>query len=164
MRQGSTSPAGPEAMREAMAAYVRAIHQAYLDTAARIVPAQRMTMLPLAEEPFTVAAVGASQLHVIATRELTLAPDEREVSIHEQLGPVVWTLRFLDPVVLPELGLLDDTGPDGGAVVVEALGVRTVLYQLTAAVEGSLSPHQAMHAGTGLANSHLSTRKVEDGD
>lgn len=158
MSQPPSGPSGPEAMRQAMAAYVRAVHQAYLDTVAQVVPIEEARTLPLAKAPFTVAAVGAGQLHVIATRDLALEPDEREVAIEEELGLLRWTVRFLDAVVLPELGLIDDTGPSGGAVVVETLGLDSVLYQLTTALEGSLSPHQAMHAGTGLANAHLARR------
>jgi hypothetical protein len=156
--QARPGPSGPEAMRQAMAAYVRAVHQAYLDTVAQAVAIEEARTLPLAKGPFTVAAVGAGQLHVIATRDLTLQPDEREVAIEEELGLLRWTVRFLDPVVLPKLGMIDDTGPWGGAVVVETLGLGSVLYQLTAALEGSLSPHQAIHAGVGLANAHLTGR------
>jgi hypothetical protein len=151
----SPPPAGPEAMRQAMADYVRAVHQAYLDAAGAALSDDEVSALPLGGQPFTVAAVGASQLHVIATRDLTLEPDEREVSLDEQLGPLRWTLRFLDPVVLPELGLVDDSGPAGAAVVTDTLGLSSVLYHLTSSIDGALSPHQAMHAGTGLANAHV---------
>jgi hypothetical protein len=148
-------PAGPEAMREAMANYIHAVHESYLTALAQAAPDVDATSLPLGTGPFTVAAVGASQLHVIATRELTLAADPREVSFEAMVGPLSWTVRFLDPVVLPPLGLVDDRGPDGGRALMDALGIDRVLYHLTASIDGSLSPHQAMHAGTGLAHAHL---------
>lgn len=138
-----------------MASYIRAIHQAYLETVSGRITTDDLDALPLAGAPFTVFAVGAGQLHVIATRDRTLEPDPREVRFEEALGPLAWSVRFLDPVVLPALGLVDDAGPSGGRTILEALGVQTVLYQLTSSLEGALSPHQASHAGAGLANTHL---------
>lgn len=152
---GPIPAAGPEAMRAAMASYIRAIHQAYLETVSGRITTDGLEALPLAGTPFTVFAVGAGQLHVIATRDQTLEPDPREVWVEESLGPLAWSVRFLDPVVLPALGLVDDTGPSGGRTILEALGVQTVVYQLTSSLEGALSPHQASHAGAGLANAHL---------
>ncbi len=153
----SGTTTGPEAMRAAMADYIHAVHQAYLETISGRISTERLEELPLVSGPFTVAAVGASQLHVIATRELALPLDEREVTVPGELGPLSWTVRFLDPVVLPALGLLDDAGPTGGQEILETLGVSSVLYHLTSTILGALSPHQATHAGAGLANAHLRT-------
>ena len=142
-------------MRASMASYIRAIHQAYLETVSGRITTDGLACLPLAGAPFTVAAVGAGQLHVIATRDLTLRPDPREVRVEDTLGPLEWSVRFLDPVVLPALGLVDDSGPSGGRAILKALGLGSVLYQLTSTFDGALSPHQASHAGAGLANAHL---------
>lgn len=146
---------GPEAMRGAMADYIHAVHQAYLEAISGRISTEQLGKLPLLAGPFDVAAVGASQLHVIATRDLTLPLDEREITVPGGLGPLSWTVRFLDPVIVPPLGLIDDVGPTGGQQVVATLGVSSVLYHLTSTIAGALSPHQATHAGAGLANAHL---------
>jgi hypothetical protein len=149
-------------MRHAMANYIHAVHEAYLAAIAQASPDVDVASLPLGTGPFTVAAVGASQLHVIATRDLTLEPDPREVSFEAAVGPLSWTVRFLDAVVLPPLGLVDDRGPGGARAIMDALGIERVLYHLTSTIDGALSPHQATHAGAGLAHAHL--KASEGGD
>lgn len=149
---------GPEAMRQAMAAYVRAIHQAYLDAALLLPPAEQARMPLMAAERLTVAAVGARVLHVIGTTEALPRPQGPEVEIVDDLPDtdMRWTVRFFDPVVLPELGLINESdGPDQEAVR-RALGLRTVLYHLAVPPGASLTSHHAMHAGTGqIGRAHV---------
>jgi hypothetical protein len=150
-------PAGeqprPEDMRRAMAEYVRGVHQAYLSTAALQPPAVR-GRLPLLEDPFTVVAAGVRNLHVVATRERLSAPVGPEVELQEELPGMRWTLRFFDPVVLPALGLIDESSGAAGDRVRRALGLTTYLYHLIVRPGSELTGHHAGHAGAGLANAH----------
>lgn len=134
-------------LRQALVDYVRAVHAAYVGAAGEAVGE-----LPLAREPFTVAIVAAAQMHVTATVDPLppLAAHERPVD--DELGPLRWQVRFLDATVLPALAAPGEAG------VRELLGVQTVLYDLEVRSSASLDAHQAMHAGTGLANAHLSAR------
>ncbi len=104
----SPTPA-PEAMRQAMADYVRAVHQAYLDAAASLPPAEQARLPLLAAGDVTVLAVGARNLHVIATTEALPRPQGQEVELADALGPLSWRLRFFDPVIVPALGLVDES-------------------------------------------------------
>ncbi len=144
----------PEDMRQAMADYVTAVHQAYLSQAALEPPAVRGAML-LLTEPFTVVAAGVGNLHVIATRETLAAPRGPEVAMDHELDGLTWTLRFYDPVVLPALGLIDESRGTAGAEVRRALGVTTHLYHLIVQPGSQLTSHHAGHAGSGLANAHI---------
>ena len=99
----------PESMRQAMAGYVHAVHQAYLDAASGLPPAEQARLPLLAAGDVTVLAVGARNLHVIATTEALPAPQGQEVEISDALGPLAWRLRFFDPVIVPALGLVDET-------------------------------------------------------
>jgi hypothetical protein len=65
-----------------------------------------------------------------------------------------WTLRFFDPVVLPELALIDESSGPAFGEVRHALGIRTVVYHFVASPGAGLSGHQAAHVGTGLAGGH----------
>lgn len=144
----------PEQMRLAMTAYVRAVHQAYLDAAATLPPGDR-ARLPLAgADEFTVLAVGSRYLHVLATTDRLPAPEGVEVCIEDSLSSIRWTLRFFDPVIAPGLGLIDEVEAPAPLQVRETLGVRTVLYHLSVPPGSGLTPHHALHAGTGLAHSH----------
>ena len=100
---------GPEAMRQAMADYVRALHQAYLDAVATLPPAERARLPLITAGRVTVAAVGVRMLHVIGTVETLPAPRGPEVEIADSLDDLAWTLRFFDPVVVPALGLIDES-------------------------------------------------------
>ncbi|HSK36417.1 MAG TPA: hypothetical protein VLA80_06745, partial [Actinomycetota bacterium] len=72
--QAPTRMAGPERMRQAMADFVAAVHQAYL-AQARLLPPAAQARLPLLQAPrLTVAAAGARNLHVIGTGERFPAP------------------------------------------------------------------------------------------
>ena len=143
-------------MREAMAAYVRGIHQAYLDSADLLTPGDRAQLPLLTSDGITVAAVGTRVLHVIATSQPLPAPRGQEVGISDSIGDLTWTLRFFDPVIIPALGLIDESnGPDFQEVR-RQLGLATVLYHLAVPPGASLTPHHAQHAGTGLAHGHAS--------
>lgn len=144
---------GPEEMREAMAGYVRAVHEAYLN-AAKLVPRSARARLPLLAGPFTVVAAGVTNLHVVATREPLPAPEGPEVEVADETGSMRWTLRFFDPVVEPALGMVDESAGAAGAEVRRILGLVTYLYHLVVAPGAALGPHHAGHAGTGLANAH----------
>jgi len=65
-----------------------------------------------------------------------------------------WTLRFFDPVVLPELALIDESSGPAFGEVRHALGVGTVVYHFVASPGAGLSAHNAAHVGTGLAGGH----------
>jgi hypothetical protein len=141
-------------MRRAMADYVRTVHRSYLSLAQVQPPALRGRM-PLLGEPFTVVAAGVQNLHVIATRERLAAPTGPEVNLEEELDGMVWNLRFYDPVVLPELGLIDESSGSSGDQVRRALGLTTHLYHLIVQPGAQLTEHHAGHAGAGLANAHI---------
>jgi hypothetical protein len=143
----------PEAMRQAMADYVRTLHQAYASQAELQPPAVRGRM-PLLGERFTVVAAGVGNLHVIGTRESLAVPSGPEVELHDQLDGMSWSLRFFDPVVLPALGLIDESRAPAGDRVRRALGLTTYLYHRVVQPGSELTAHHAGHAGTGLANAH----------
>jgi hypothetical protein len=71
-----------------------------------------------------------------------------------EAGELRWTVRFFDPVVLPALGLIDESAGPALAEVRRTLGVSTVLYHLTAAPGSTFNRHNASHVGTGLASGH----------
>ncbi|TEX50510.1 MAG: hypothetical protein B7C55_10420 [Actinomycetales bacterium mxb001] len=150
---------GPEAMRQAMADYVRALHQAYLDAVDTLPPAERARLPLVAADRVTVAAVGVRMLHVVATVEALPSPRGPEVQVDDALDDLSWSLRFFDPVVIPELSLLDESATPDYDGVRAALGVRTVVYHLAVPPGGSLTAHHALHAGTGLAHSHASAAR-----
>jgi len=145
---------GPEAMREAVAGYVQEIHRAYVDQAATFPPAVRGRMPLLSAGRLTVAAAAARNLHLLATTEALGPLRGQEVSLEAEYGGVAWELRFYDPVVLPDLGLLEEREEPAFEEVKRAVGVGTVLYHVVAQPGAGLSGHQATHVGTGLANGH----------
>ncbi len=153
---------GPEAMRQAMADYVRALHQAYLDAVATLPPAERARLPLITAGRVTVAAVGVRMLHVIGTVETLPAPRGPEVEIADSLDDLAWTLRFFDPVVVPALGLIDESQGADYDEVRRALGIRTVVYHLAVPPGGTLTAHHALHAGTGLAHAHAAAARDFD--
>lgn len=153
---------GPEAMRQAMADYVRSLHQAYLDAVATLPPAERARLPLIAAGRITVAAAGVRMLHVIGTVEVLPAPRGPEVEISDSVDDLAWTLRFFDPVVAPPLGLIDESAGAQYDEVRRALGIRTVAYHLAVPPGGSLTAHHALHAGTGLAHSHAAAARDFD--
>lgn len=157
----STS-ASPEAMRTAMADYVRAVHQAYLDASAPLSPGDRARLPLVSAGEVTVLAVGARNLHVLATTEQLPAPRGQEVELDDAIDDLRWRLRFFDPVVVPALGLIDESDAAQPDRVRDVLGVRTVVYHLSVPPGGGLTAHHAMHAGTGLAHTHAAAVRDYD--
>lgn len=153
--------AKPEAMREVMADYVATVHRAYL-TQARMQPPAVQGRMPLLDRPFTVAAVGVHNLHVIATSQ-TLGPvSGQEVEQSDSIDGLAWTLRFFDPVVIPALGMIDESGGPASELVRRTLGITTHLYHLIVQPGSQLTAHHAGHAGAGLANSHIADARDFD--
>ncbi|MET0189979.1 MAG: hypothetical protein ABW212_13335 [Pseudonocardia sediminis] len=151
----SSAPPGPERMREAVGVYVESLHRAYLAQADTFPPAARGRM-PLISAPGTlhVAAVGVRHLHLLATRESLGPLRGQEVEIAGELPGLDWTLRFYDPVVIPGLGLIDESDGPRQAEVRTALGLQAVVYHVVAQPGSGLTPHHAGHVGSGLASSH----------
>lgn len=145
---------GPEAMREAVAGYVQEIHRAYVDQASTFSPGVRGRMPLMTADRITVVAAAARNLHLLATVEQLGAPRDPEVAIEAAYGGIAWELRFFDPVVLPDLGLVEERESPAFEEVKRALGVGTVVYHVVAQPGAGLSGHQASHVGTGLANGH----------
>ena len=141
-------------MRAAVAHYVEEIHRAYVAQAMTFPAAVRGQMPLLAPGPLTVAAVGARNLHVLATRDSLGPVHGQEVEVRGSVEGLSWTLRFFDPVVLPELALIDESAGPAFTEVRHALGVGTVVYHFVASPGAGLSGHQAAHVGTGLAGGH----------
>lgn len=144
----------PMDMRAAVAEYVTALHRAYVAQAETFPPAVRGAMPLLAGGPLTVAAVGTRNLHLLATREPLGPLRGQEVSLDGSLPGLDWSLRFYDPVVAPDLGLIDESQGPAYAEVRHALGVTTVAYHIVAQPGSGLTPHHAGHVGSGLASGH----------
>lgn len=153
-RNTDQQPPGPEAMRAAVAGYVQEIHRAYVDQAATFSPGVRGRMPLMSAGRVTVAAAAARNLHLLATVEQLGPLTGPEVAIDADYGGLAWSLRFYDPVVLPDLGLLDERDEPAFEEVKRALGVGTVIYHVVAQPGAGLSGHHATHVGTGLANGH----------
>lgn len=154
------TPGRPEEMRERLADYVFALHQAYLRHADLLAPAERATLPLVDDRPLTVAVAAARELHLVATHDRLPAPRGPEVEVSEELAGVPWTVRFFDPSILPELGLVG--GADDATLAVRrVLGVADVVYHLTVSIGGGLTVHHAQHAGVALANQHAAA--VRDG-
>jgi hypothetical protein len=146
-------------MRQAMADFVAAVHEAYL-AQARLLPPAAQARLPLLQaQRLTVAAAGARNLHVIGTAESFPAPVGQEVEVSGAADGLTWELRFFDPVVLPVLGLVAETDGPAPEEVRRVLGVGTYLYHLVVEPGSQLTPHHATHAGTGLASAHAAAAR-----
>jgi hypothetical protein len=141
-------------MRAAVAGYVQEIHRAYVDQAATFSPGVRGRMPLMAAGRITVAAAAARNLHLLATTEALGPLTGPEVALDADYGGLAWSLRFYDPVVLPDLGLLEERDEPAFEEVKRALGVGTVVYHVVAQPGAGLSGHHATHVGTGLANGH----------
>lgn len=146
-------------MRSAMADYVSSVHRAYLEASASLPPGERARLPLVAAGAFTVAAVGTRYLHVVATTDALPAPTGPEVSLDCHEGDLAWQLRFFDPVVLPDLGLLDESQAPQPQRIRDILGLTGVVYHLTVPPGGGLTPHHALHSGTGLAHSHAAAAR-----
>ncbi|HEX9033216.1 MAG TPA: hypothetical protein VF834_15365 [Streptosporangiaceae bacterium] len=151
------SPLGrPEDARAQLRDFVRALHHAYLSGARLLAPGERAALPLLASAPVTVVVAAARDLHLIGTTDRLPAPAGQEVAEPDELDGLTWTVRFYDPVVLPELGLVEPVAGAGAdhAAVRRVLGVSGVLYHLSVSPGGGLTPHHAQHAGTALVNEH----------
>jgi len=144
-------PVHPEAMREMVRDYVCAVHTTYLDHVRQLPPAERAALPLVAATELTVVAAAARRLHLVATTDALPAPHGPEVELTDEKDGLTWTLRFYDPSVLPELGLLADDSP---AEVRRTLGIGNTVYHLSIDVGGGLSGHHAQHSGVALANQH----------
>lgn len=138
-------------MRDLVRDYVSAVHTTYLDHALHLPPAERGALPLVGAQRLTVLAAAAHRLHLVATTDPLPSPEGPEVALTDDYRGTVWTVRFYDPSVLPELGILTDDSP---AAVRRTLGVSDVVYHLTVAVGGGLSGHHAQHSGVALANQH----------
>src|ERR1700759_2441306 len=147
-------PMRPEQMREAVARYVEEIHRAYVAQAMTFPAAVRGRMPLLAPGSLTVAAWGPRNLHVLAPRDSLGPVREPEVELAGSVEGLSWTLRFFDPVVLPELSLIDESSGPAFGEVRHALGVSTGVYHFVASPGSGLSAHTAAPVGTGLAGGH----------
>jgi len=155
------APGRPEEMRERLAAYVYALHHAYLGHLELLAPAERAAMPLAGDRPLTVAVAAARELHLVATHDRLPAPRGPEVEVADECAGVAWSVRFFDPSILPELGLLGGSGEDATLAVRRVLGVADVVYHLSVSVGGGLTVHHAQHAGVALANQHAAA--VRDG-
>lgn len=144
----------PEQMRQLVGDYVRTVHQAYA-TQAKTQPPAIQARMPLLAAPFTVVAAAARNLHVIATREALAVPQGQEVEIADTTDGLAWSLRFFDPIVLPTLGIIDESQAPAPDLVRRALGLSTHIYHLIVQPGSQLTAHHAGHAGSGLANAHV---------
>jgi hypothetical protein len=154
--------ADPGQLREAMAAFVAALHHAYVDQA-RLLPVAEQGALPLlAADRVNVLAVGVRHLHIVATTGALAAPRGPEVAVDDEVDGLAWTLRFFDPVVVPALGTIDESDGPQAEQVRTVLGVGDVVYHLSVSPGGGLTPHHAQHAGTGLANQHAAVFRDHD--
>lgn len=142
---GSAARGGdPGDLRGALASYVAAVHEAYLDAGGGD------DGHGLAAAPFTVVAAAASSLHLVATSDEVEAPARGTAEPVEE-GSLTWQLKFLDPSILPELGDIP-AGPDEPPAVQAVVGVEHVLYHLVVGQGSALTGHHAMHTGTGIAH------------
>jgi hypothetical protein len=150
-------------MRQAVADYVAGLHEAYVRQARTLAPADQARMPLLAGGSLSVAAVGTRHLHIVGTRE-ALGGGQRGTmaTVEGETGPLHWSLAFYDPVVVPALGLVDESGGPAFEEVRRVLGITTHVYHLTLHPKSGLSGHHAAHTGTGLANAHAAAvREVE---
>lgn len=153
------------ALREQLAAYVAALHEACLAAATQA--GHDPADLVLADGPFTVAVIAGRGLHLVATRDdLPPRRDHEQVPVGH-LPPLEWAVRFIDATVVPGLGARPatvgeeprpDAGPAPGGRPDAAhdvgpgdVGIEAVLYHLRLDASGALTTHHAMHAGTALA-------------
>lgn len=149
-----TSSARPEAMRDLVRDYIATVHATYLDHVRHLPPAERGALPLVAAREVTVIAAAAHRLHLLATTDSLPALHGPEVEFTDAYRGVTWTVRFYDPSVTPDLGLLAEDSP---ADVRHVLGIANTIYHLAVAVGGGLSAHHAQHSGVALANQHAKT-------
>jgi hypothetical protein len=143
----------PAQLRRVVRDYLLAVHSTYLDHVRHLPPGERAG-LPLASgRNLTVGVAAARQLHLVAVAG-TLPAIVDEPDDIDECGDVRWVMRFYDPTVLPELGLIADDDPTKVRAV---LGVTDPLYHLIVTPGGGLDGHHAQHSGLALANQHTRT-------
>ena len=141
-------------MRDLVGDYVNALHATYLDHVRHLPPAERGALPLVAARQLTVIAAATQRLHLLATTNSMPALHGQEVEFTDDYQGLTWTVRFYDPSVLPDLGLLAEDSPDA---VRRILGVADTVYHLAVDVGGGLSAHHAQHSGVALANQHAKT-------
>ena len=141
-------------MRDLVGDYVNALHATYLDHVRHLPPAERGALPLVAARQLTVIAAATQRLHLLATTNSMPALHGQEVEFTDDYQGLTWTVRFYDPSVLPDLGLLVEDSPDA---VRRILGVADTVYHLAVDVGGGLSAHHAQHSGVALANQHAKT-------
>lgn len=149
-----TGQVRPEAMRDLVRDYVFTVHTTYLDHVRHLPPGERGALPLIAAGRITVIAAAARRLHLVATTDPLPTTHGPEVEFADDYSGVTWTVRFYDPSVLPDLGLVTDDSPD---VVRRILGVSATVYHLAVAIGGGLGGHHAQHTGVALANQHART-------
>ena len=106
-----------------------------------------------------MAAVGARNLHLLATREGLGPLRGQEVAVGGSLPGLEWTLRFYDPVVTPALGLIAESEGPAYAEVRGALGEHGRLPRRRAAGLGADRRTTPGHVGAGLAAGHTAAAR-----
>jgi hypothetical protein len=147
-------PASPEVMRDMVREYVFAVHATYLDHVRQLPPAERGALPLVAAGEVTVIAAATQRLHLFATTDRLPPLHDPEVELADEYQGIAWTVRFYDPSVIPDLGLLVK---ESSADVRRVLGVASTVYHLTVTIGGGLSAHHAQHSGVALANQHAKT-------
>lgn len=146
-------------MRAAVREYVHAVHSTYLEHVRHLPPAERGSLPLIGATELTVMAAAARRLHLVATTDPLPPLQDFEVEEADQYLGMRWCVRFYDPSVLPELGILVDDSP---AQVRRVLGVSDAVYHLSVEPGGGLGAHQAQYAGVALANQHAKTLRDLD--
>jgi len=147
----------PTGLRHAVADFVLAIHRAYVREVAVLPDAVRARLPFIAGGSFAVAAIGLSDLHLLATRDDLGSVGASPIELADRLGEIEWRVRFYDVTVLPALGHLDATA--GVDEVRQTLGIAASLYHLVLHPGATMAVHGAEHIGTGLAYSHLAAER-----
>ncbi len=141
-------------------AHVASVHAAYLDHVSHLAPGERAGLPLLRASRVTVVAAAARRLHLVATVQGLPPVRPPEVELHDEQGDLAWSVRFYDPSVLPELGMLPDDAP---GEVRRALGLVDTVYHLTVDIGGGLDGHTALHSGVALANQHTDVLRDVEG-
>lgn len=148
--------AGPAKMRQMLRDYIVALHGTYLGHTRHQPPGERAALPLRPGMDLTVAVAAAHGLHLVAVvGALPRVTDEADTL--DAVDGLQWTVRFYDPSVIPELGLLPEDAP---WEVRRVLGIAAPLYHLRVSPGAGLSDHHAQHSGVALSNDH--TRRARD--
>lgn len=149
----------PEAMRDIVREYVRAVHATYLDHVRHLPPGARAALPLVPGGEVSVVAAAARELHLIASTQSFSSGDGPVASVDDEYAGLRWRVHFLDPSVLPALGLFEDDNP---AAVRRELGIDDIVYHLVVTAGGSPSTHHAQHSAVALANQHTALSRDAD--